>query len=46
MLDILLEIEGIETIQFTPGANPPPTYSQATNPRCRNIWPAAVASIL
>ena len=37
MLDVLLEIEGIETIQFTPGANPPPTYTQATIPRYRNI---------
>ena len=36
MLDVLLEIEGIETIQFTPGANPPPTYTQATIPRYRN----------
>ncbi len=37
MLDVLLEIEGIETKQFAPGASPPPTYAQATMPRYRNI---------
>ncbi len=37
MLDVLLEIEGIETKQFAPGARPPPTYTQPTIPRCRNI---------
>jgi hypothetical protein len=37
MLDVLLEIEGIDAIQFTPGAGAPPTYSPAYIPRYRNI---------
>lgn len=37
MLDTLLEIEQIKTIQFTPGAGSPPTYTEAYIPRYRQI---------
>lgn len=37
MLDTLLEIESIRTIQFTPGVGSPPTYTEAYIPRYRRI---------
>jgi hypothetical protein len=37
MLDVLLEIPEIKTIQFTPGAGSPPTYTPAYIPRYRKI---------
>jgi hypothetical protein len=37
MLDVLLEIDQIKTIQFTPGAGAPPAYSPAYMPRYRQI---------
>jgi len=37
MLDILLEIDQIKTIQFTPGAGMPPTYSEEYIPKYQKI---------
>jgi hypothetical protein len=37
MLDTLLEIDEIKTIQFTPGAGSPPTYTEEYIPRYRRI---------
>jgi hypothetical protein len=37
MLDTLLDIEQIRTIQFTPGAGSPPIYTEAYLPRYRRI---------
>jgi len=37
MLDLLLEVPQIKAIQFTPGVNSPPTYTEAYLPRYRRI---------
>jgi hypothetical protein len=37
MLPVLLEIEQIQTIQFTPGAGAPPTYTEEYIPRYKRI---------
>lgn len=37
MLDILLEVEGIKAIQFTPGIGSPPTFTEEYIPRYRKI---------
>lgn len=37
MLDILLQIPSLKTIQFTPGTGSPPTYTEAYIPRYQKI---------
>jgi hypothetical protein len=37
MLPVLLEIEQIQTIQFTPGAGAPPSYTEEYIPRYKRI---------
>lgn len=37
MLDVLLEIDSIRAIQFTPGAGAPPAYSPQYMPRYKQI---------